>query len=397
MRMNNSKGSSRICVALVTTTRAEFGLFYWLIKALAEQPDIDFKLIVTGTHLSPEHGMTVNEIIESGIKVDEKVEILLSADTASAKSKATGLACLQFADVFERIEPDLLLLLGDRFELLGICSAAVIQGIPIGHFSGGELTQGVIDELVRHAVTKLAHFHFVSNIQHQQRVLQLGEQPEHVFNVGVLGLEHFHKTQRLPLHELSEQLSFEFKSPFFLFTFHPVINDNGLSLTEQVDVILQALNTFPEYQVLMTYPNADQGGNEIRKLLTDYEATQANRVKLVTSLGFKRYLSAIQHCELVIGNSSSGLIETPSFHKPTVNIGCRQQGRLQGETVINSSISVAEITKSIKQALSESHKLKCQKAHNPYGDGHTVDKVLEIIRTIELTPYMNKLFQNISI
>lgn len=386
---------------LITTSRAEFGLFYWLIKALENDADIDFSLVVTGSHLCLEHGYTVNEIEAEGFEIAEKVSIFENSDSSEEKSKASGLASILFADVYKKLSPDLVIMMGDRFELLGIASAAVIQRIPIAHFSGGEITEGVLDDIVRHAVTKMSAIHFVSNVEHQTRVIQLGEQPSTVFNVGEPGLEHIHHTEHMSLDEISTSLNFPLANPFFLFTFHPVLDDGGMGPEQQVNEVLMALDAFPNHQILMTHPNADAQSNKILSVLTEYEKNHPNRVKLVPSLGFRRYLSALKSAKLVIGNSSSGLIEAPSYGVKTINIGIRQKGRLQGNTVINADVKKSDIICAIQTGLAmdsdvnSEPSVDSEQGENPYGDGYTVDKVIKTIKSLSFPLNVNKPFFDI--
>ncbi|WMN59379.1 UDP-N-acetylglucosamine 2-epimerase [Pseudoalteromonas xiamenensis] len=371
---------SRPKIMLVTTSRAEFGLFYWLIKALQDSTLFNFQLIVTGNHLSVEQGYTLKEIEQEGIKITEIVEIMFSGVSDTAKTKSSAHGMLSFADVFSRHRPDLLIIMGDRYELLGIASAAALMSVPIAHFSGGEITQGVIDDVIRHTITKLSHFHFVSNKKHAQRVRQLGEAPDRIFNVGEPGLEHLKKTPMMNISELSQSIGFELSESFALFTFHPVVQELGLTPEMQLSRILDVLETESKLQYLITFPNFDIGGEVLLEQLKAFEERNRDRVKLVSSLGFRRYLSALHLCKLVIGNSSSGLVEAPCFGKVTLNIGSRQSGRLKGRNVIDCGFDPREIRIKLKLAMNDDYQEIAKTAENPYGDGNTVSKVVNVLR-----------------
>lgn len=381
--MENKQIQALPKVMLVTTSRAEFGLFYWLIKELESSDSVEFQLVVTGNHLVPEQGYTVDEIESEGLPIAEKIDIIIAGSSAAAKAKSSALGMMSFTDVFSRRQPDLVIVMGDRYELLGIVSAAALMSIPVAHFSGGEITAGVVDDIVRHALTKLSYLHFVTHERHRKRVIQLGESPERVFNVGEPGLEHLFKTPLLNREELSKSIGYSLTEKFMLFTFHPVSSDCSLNPAEQLREVLKALTHHDNYQVLMTYPNTDEGSDCLLPLLRDFESKNANRVKLVPSLGFRRYLSALKHCQLVIGNSSSGLVEAPCYGKATVNIGSRQDGRLRGVNVIDCDVYYKEIVDAVAKALTPQHQLIARNGSNPYGDGKTVGKVIEIINKLK--------------
>ncbi|WP_171044136.1 UDP-N-acetylglucosamine 2-epimerase [Pseudoalteromonas aurantia] len=383
-------------VMIITTSRAEFGVMYWLINSLQALPSIDCELLVTGNHLVPEQGYTIDEIKSEGVSVTESVEIMISGYGAPAKAKSSALGMMSFSDVFARRSPDLVMVMGDRYELLGIVSAAALMSIPVAHFSGGEITEGVVDDTVRHAITKMAQLHFVSNDEHRGRVIQLGEQPETVFNVGELGLENIRKYDTLTLSDLGESLNFHFRKPFILFTFHPVSIDQGLKGVEQLQVVLSALSKLTStYEILMTYPNNDEGGEEFVSLIKSFHESHQTNVFVIASLGFKRYLSALKHCAFVMGNSSSGLIEAPSLSKPTVNIGNRQTGRTRGTNVIDVDVDEAAILEAVNKAGSIDFQKSLKSASNPYGDGFTVDRVIDVIGKISWPINCRKKFYNI--
>ena len=318
-------------IAVFTGTRAEYGLLYWLLKDIQTDEALDLQLLVSGTHLSPEFGNTYREIEQDGFTIDEKVEILLSSDTAVGVAKSMGLGVLGFTDALSRLQPDALVILGDRFEALAAAQTAMILRIPVVHLHGGEITEGAYDDAIRHAITKLSYMHCTSTDEYRNRVMQLGEAPERVKNVGAIGLDHLSRSHFLTVDELSNSLSFSLTKPFLLVTYHPVtLADEEPESSFQA--LLDSLDEFTEYQVILTYPNADDGGRSIIPLLENYAKNNPNRVLAIPSLGQKRYLSAVKHSAAVIGNSSSGIIEVPSFDVATINIGLRQKGRLSAKS-----------------------------------------------------------------
>jgi len=370
-------------IGLVTTSRSEFGLLSMLIKTLANHKMFYFELYVTGNHLCVEQGLTVNEIIANNIAITETIEIMHSGDSGFAKAKTSASAMSKFCDLFIDKQPDLLIMMGDRYELLGIASAAALMSIPIAHFSGGEITQGVIDDTVRHAITKMSQLHFVSNIDHYHRVLQLGEMPETIFTVGEPGLDNILNQSFMSIAEFQRSINFTLEKPFCIFTFHPVPLDQGLKPAQQLKEVLIALNYLVKSRnVIITAPNSDEGANEILPLLTRFAKQHKDSVVFVKSLGFKRYLNALKLCDFVIGNSSSGLIEAPSFYKPAVNIGCRQQGRLRGSNVIDATIESSTIVKAIAKAQTSVFRRFIKGFENPYGSGNTVKQVVEVLENL---------------
>lgn len=370
----------KICI--VTATRAEYGLLKQVILKLKAVAEFDVRIVVTGTHLSPEFGLTYREIENDGITIDEKIEILLSSDTSTAISKAMGLAMIGFADYFSRFEPDMLLVLGDRYETLAICCAAMNQKIPIAHLYGGDLTEGSMDEMMRHAITKLSYLHFTNTDECRNRVIQLGEQPDRVFSVGEIGIENIRKEKLMTKAELEESLKFKLDKPYALVTFHPATLENSDSHVE-FQAILNACEKFKKMKFIFTKANADANGRVINQLLEQY-ANQHDNAIAFDSLGMTRYLSAVKYCEMVIGNSSSGLVEAPCFGVPTINIGDRQKGRHQGDSVINCKTEENDIEAAMVLALSEEFKKIARNAHNPYGDGNTSDKIINKIKELLL-------------
>lgn len=363
-------------IAILTATRAEYGLLFPIIKKLKSMSEIEVAVVVTGAHLSPEFGMTVNEIEQDGVTVDKKIEMLLSSDTPSAISKSMGLAMIGFAEYFSECKLDALLVLGDRYETLAVCFAAFNAHIPIIHLYGGEATEGLVDESIRNVITKLSYLHFTSTESYRHRVIQMGEYPDRVFNVGAIGVENAMHTELLSQAELEAELGCVLGEKYSVLTFHPVtLEDN--TAAEQTEELLEAIKNFPDITFLCTKANADMNGRIINESLQSY-ADRHNHLYLFDSLGMKKYLSALRHAKFVIGNSSSGLIEVPSFKIPTINIGDRQKGRIQSLSIINCPPVSEKIEASIKKALSESFRKTLENIVNPYGDGNTSDRIIEI-------------------
>ena len=367
-------------VQVLTATRAEYGLLRPLMRRFMQEEDVHMTALVTGMHLSEEFGLTYREIEADGIEIATKIPILLSADTPNAVSKAMGLAMLGFADVFARQKPDCLVVLGDRFETLAVCCAAFNEHIPIVHLHGGERTEGVLDEGYRHAITKLSFLHFASTEAYRQRIIQLGEAPERVFNVGALGVEN---ALTLPLpsrEELEASLGFSLAAPYAVVTFHPAITKEE-DAPRQCQALLDAMDAHDGLRYLCTKANADAGGRAMNRMLADCAATRDNLL-LVDSLGVARYLVAVKHAALVLGNSSSGLLEVPSFGVPTVDIGDRQKGRVMADSVLHCACEANAIAEAIAQALSPQARVRAQRARNPYQGQETSRQI--VLHTKEL-------------
>lgn len=364
-------------VCILTATRAEYGLLKPVIQKLRADKSLDVRVCATGAHLSPEFGLTYHEIELDGIPIDRKIEILLSSDKPSSISKSMGLALLGFADYFSELNPDMLVVLGDRYETLAVCCVAMNQKIPIAHLYGGETTEGAVDEACRHAITKLSYLHFTSTDQYRMRVIQLGEDPSRVFNVGAMGVENILNESLLTKEELEKSLNFKLGKQYVVVTYHPVTLETESS---EVDfkALLEALDVFPDLRILFTKANADSDGRIINELMDAYVLCHPNAIA-VASLGMKRYLSAVKHSAAVIGNSSSGIIEVPSLHIPTINIGDRQKGRLMVDSVINCRPNARDITDAIQFAFSEEGKKKATEVCNPYEAGDTSKLICEII------------------
>ena len=379
-------------IAVVTGTRAEYGLLYWLLKGIETDSSLQLQLIVTGMHLSPEFGMTVTQIEADGFEIAKRIDILLAADTPTAVSKSLGLGVISFADVFQELNPDILLIVGDRFEILAAATAAMLARIPIAHCHGGESTEGAVDESIRHAITKMSHLHFASANVYRQRIIQMGEQPGVVFNVGALGIEN---TRRM---ELLDKAAFEASIDFSIgdrrvamITFHPVTLENQTAST-QFQNLLDALETQEDLLLIFTKPNADVGGKVVGTMIDIFVRNNSRRAVAFTSLGQLRYLSALKYVDLVIGNSSSGIIEMPSFGKPTINIGDRQHGRIQAGSVINCEPDTRQIVQAIEKALSPAFSEFCKSVVNPYDGGMSSGRILSVIKEVSLDNILKKRF-----
>lgn len=375
-----------------TGTRAEYGLLYWLLKDLESDDAFTLQLLVSGSHLSPEFGNTQSQIEADGFDISERIEMLLSSDTALGTVKSLGLGILGYADALSRLKPDVLVLLGDRYEALGIAQVAMLMKIPILHIHGGEITEGAYDDAIRHAITKFSLLHATSTEEHRKRVIQLGEDPERVFNVGAIGLDHLRRSDFMTRSELSKSLDFELTDNFVILTYHPVTLANEPA-EDTLKNIFNALDTHPELKVLITYPNADEGGRKIIPLIEEYAVSRKERVLAVRSLGQRRYLSAVKNATLVLGNSSSGIIEVPSFHIPSVNIGARQGGRLAPKSVIHCSAYQHEIEDALNRAIEIANSSAIRDNPNPYGEGIACQKIIEILKNTDLSA--NKKFYNI--
>lgn len=367
----------KICV--VTGTRAEYGLLKPLIKRIEEDTEVILQLVVTGMHLSPEFGLTYKEIEEDGYKITEKNEMLLSSDTPNGITKSVGLATIGFADIFTRLQPDIVVLLGDRFETYAAATSAMIHRIPIAHIHGGELTEGLIDEAIRHSITKMSTLHFTTTEKYKNRIIQMGEHRNRVFNVGALGVENIMNQSLMTREELELSIDFRLDKPYMLVTYHPVTLEKRTSEV-QIKNLLSALYGLSKYKVIFTKANADTDGRIINQYIDKYVEQNKERAISFTSMGMKRYLSAMKYAEMVIGNSSSGLLETPSFHIPTINIGMRQQGRVKAESVIDCEYSKESIEEAIKKAENMKKEEDLNKFKNPYQGENPSKDILDSIK-----------------
>ncbi|OYO31202.1 UDP-N-acetylglucosamine 2-epimerase [Janthinobacterium sp. PC23-8] len=367
-------------VAVFTGTRAEYGLLYWLMKEIQDSAKLELQVIVSAMHLSPEFGDTWKLIQQDGFVIDAKVEMLLSSDTSVGVVKSMGLGTIGFADALERLRPDVLVVLGDRFEALAIVQAALIMRIPVAHLHGGEITEGAYDDAIRHGITKMSNLHFVAAAPYAQRVIQMGENPSTVFNVGAIGLDHLLRSPFLSIDELSDSLGFALRAPYMLVTYHAATGSEE-EPSASFEGLLTALDKFPDHQIILTYPNADNGGRAIIPLLETFARRQPGRVLAIPSLGFKRYLSVLKFAAAVVGNSSSGIIEAPAFDVPTVNIGVRQLGRLAAKSVIHCEPDAAAIEQALARALSPDFLDCCSNTINPYGQGNAAGAIVEVLES----------------
>jgi GDP/UDP-N,N'-diacetylbacillosamine 2-epimerase (hydrolysing) len=370
--------SLKICV--VTGSRAEYGLLRWVMQGIKDDAELNLQIIATGMHLSPEFGLTYKAIESDDFVIDRKVEMLTSSDTSVGIAKSIGLGLIGFAEALSELKPDLIVVLGDRFEIFSIASAALVARIPLAHIHGGESTEGAFDEAIRHSITKMSHLHFVATDEYKKRVIQLGEQPENVFLVGGLGIDNFKRTQLLNREELEADLDLKFNKKNLLITFHPVTLENE-SAEKQMEELLAALAELVDTKLIFTMPNADNGGRALIRIVNDF-VTKNNNAHAFLSLGQLRYLSCVNQVDGVIGNSSSGLLEVPSFKKATINIGDRQKGRLQASSVINCEPIKKSITGALKTLYSPSFQNSLHQVVNPYGEGGASEKIVSILKKI---------------
>ena len=366
-------------IGIMTGTRAEYGLLKSLMQEINKDNDLELYLIVSGMHLSPEFGMTYKEIEEDGFEINAKVEMLLSSDSPAGISKSIGLGVIGFADEFQRADLDMLILLGDRYEALSAAICALVMRIPIAHLHGGELTEGAIDEGIRHSITKMSYLHFTSTEQYRNRVIQLGENPERVFYVGALGVENIKKINLMTKEELEKSIHFEIDENTVVVTYHPVTLENN-TVEEQFLNLLEVLDRNPKIRMIFTKANADTNGRIVNELIDKYAAQNSERACAFVSLGQKRYLSALKYCRIVIGNSSSGIIEAPSFGKPIINIGDRQKGRICADSVINCGYTQQEIQQAMETALTEEFENKARNCRNPYEKENTAANIISVIK-----------------
>lgn len=368
----------RVCV--FTGTRAEYGLLAGLMKAIQSDTDLELRLVVSGSHLSPDHGMTCREIEEDGFLIDEKVEVLLSSDSATGISRSMGLGLMGYSDAINRIKPDVAVILGDRYEALAFAIAAVLVQVPILHIHGGEASFGSIDDSFRHCITKLSHLHCVCAETYRSRVVQLGENPETVFNVGSLGVENIKKIKLLSEAELCKILGFQDRSPYFLITFHPdAVSAERTS--DQFEELLAALchPAFYEYKLVFTHANSDANGQIINQRIKSFVSDHPHRAVSFVSMGKLRYLSALKHTAAVVGNSSSGILEAPGFKTPVVNIGSRQDGRIRSDNVIDCIPDAEAIVMAVKKAVSKPFVSSLSSMKNPFEKENTAGQIRDLI------------------
>lgn len=367
----------KVCV--ITGTRSEYGLLAPLIKKLQSQSEFKTEVVVTGSHLSAEYGYTYKCIEEDGILINKKIDILSSDNSAVGITETMANAIKKFGQYFNIAKPNLIIILGDRYEIFAVATAAAVLNIPIAHLHGGEVTLGAYDEFFRHGITKMSSLHFTSCEEHRKRVIQLGENPDTVYNVGAIGIENIKEMNLLSREELSKSINFNLDNKYALVTFHPVTLEKT-SISEQCNEVIQAIRNCKDLKFLITKANADDGGRIINELLEQLANEFPERISLHTSLGQLRYLSAMKYCCFVLGNSSSGLIEAPSFHIPTVNIGNRQKGRMHGKSVIDCPANKKAILESIELAQDQCWRNSHLNEENPYGNGNVSDEIVNHIK-----------------
>lgn len=381
----------KICV--VTGTRAEYGLLYWLVEKIQTDPELQLQLIVTGMHLSPEFGLTYQEI-EKKFRIDKKIEMLLSSDTPVGISKSMGLAQISFSEAYAELEPDLIIILGDRYEIFAAASSAMVARVPIAHLHGGEATEGLIDEPIRHCLTKMSHLHFTATEEYRKRVIQLGEAPNRVFNVGGLGVESIKRLPLLNKLELERSIGFRLAQKNLLVTFHPVSLEKSTA-RQQFTELLAALDELENTHIIFTKANSDTDGRIINQMIDHYTAKNSHKAIAFTSLGQLRYLSALQFVDAMVGNSSSGLTEAPSFNIGTINIGERQKGRIKAASVIDCEPVKTSIQTAFVRLYSTEFQSQLSIVKNPYGDGCASEKILAVIKEVELKNIVKKTFYDI--
>ncbi len=382
-------------VCIVTGSRAEYGLLYWLIQAVKEDQDLELQLIVTGMHLSSEFGFTYKEV-EQDFKINKKIDMHLSSDTSVEISRSMGIAQTSFSEAFIELKPDIVIVLGDRYEIFSAAVAAMIARIPIAHIHGGEATEGLIDEAIRHSISKMSHLHFTAAEEYSNRVIQLGEEPNRVFNVGGLGIENIKKLKLLSKKEFENSINFKLNKKNILVTFHPVTLEKQTS-EKQFQELLKTLDELEDTNIIFTKTNSDIDGKIINKMIDQFTFKNSNKSISVTSLGQLNYLSALKHVDLIIGNSSSGLLEAPSFKIGTVNIGDRQNGRLKAESVVDCLTDRKNIKEAIERVYSDKFQELLKNVKNPYGEECASQKIIKVLKNVSLNEILKKSFFNIKI
>lgn len=373
-------GASRRKICVVTGSRAEYGCLRSLLRGIADDRALELQLVVTGAHLSPEFGLTYKTIENDGFKINAKVEMLLSSDTPVGIAKATGLGLIGFADALQALKPDLMAVFGDRYEMLSAAQAAMMARIPLAHLHGGEATEGLVDEAIRHSLTKMSHLHFVAAEPYRKRVIQMGEHPDRVFNFGAPGLDQVASLKLLERTALERELSFKLGEKTLVVTYHPVTLREG-GTESAMRALFAALDRFADAKIVFTKSNADADGRVIGAMIDEYVARQPSRAAAFVSLGQLRYFSLISHAQAVVGNSSSGIVEVPSLKKPTVNLGDRQRGRICADSVINCTEDESSIVSAVERALSPDFQAVAARVRSPYGgDGATGAKIVECLK-----------------
>lgn len=380
-------------IAVVTGTRAEYGLLYWIIKGIHEDPDLELQLIVTGMHLSFEFGLTVKEIEKDGFPIAERVEMLLSSDTENAIATSMGLGVIGFAKAYERLNPDIIVVLGDRFEIFSAVTVAVPFKIPVVHLHGGEITEGSMDELFRHAITKMSFLHFPAIPLYANRIIQMGEHPEKVYCFGAPGLDAVHKLTLMSKIKLYKALEIPLNKKVGVITFHPATLEKNTATSQFSSLLNIVKNNFDDIYWIFTLPNADTGSRVLIKMVNEFMKNNPAKGKAFASLGQMKYLSVLRHAVVMVGNSSSGIIEAPSFELPVVNIGYRQKGRERAVNVIDVDVVTERWLKvAIEKALSKKFRDSLKGLKNPYGEGNASEKIVAVLKTISLTDDATKRF-----
>lgn len=381
----------KVCV--VTGTRAEYGLLYPLLKEVELDNELELQLLVTGAHLSHEFGLTYKEI-EQSFKINKKIEILLSSDTPVGISKSMGLAQIGFAEAFDELKPDIVVVLGDRYEIFSVASAATVACIPIAHIHGGETTEGAFDEAFRHSITKMSHLHFTSAEEYRQRVVQLGEHPSRVFNVGAIGIDNIKNMKLLSREEFEKSINFKLNKKNLLVTFHPVTLEGSIAKV-QFEELLAAIDELEDTNIIFTKTNADTDGRIINQMCDEYVSANMHKAVVFTSLGQLRYLSALQYIDAVVGNSSSGIIEAPSFKIATINIGDRQKGRVKANSIVDCDPKRQSIIMALQYVFSNEFQERLKKTKSPFGDGRASAKIVDTIKNYDLHSIIKKSFHDV--
>jgi len=379
----------KICV--VTGTRAEYGLLYWLMKDIKKDPTLELQIIATGMHCSPEFGLTYSNIEEDGFSINKKIEMIVSADTPQSISKSTGLGLIGFADAYVDLKPDVIVVLGDRYELLAASTAAIFARIPIAHIHGGETTEGAFDEAIRHSITKMAWWHFVAADVYKKRVIQLGEDPSRVLMVGGLGVDGIKKSKLLSKQELEKKLKFKFNKKNLLVTFHPVTLENNTS-QEHFKIVLASLNKLKNTNIIFSFTNSDTNGRIINSMINKFVNDNLKNSIAFKSMGQINYLSTLQFVDGVIGNSSSGLLEAPTFKIGTINIGDRQKGRLKAKSIIDCEPTKTSIKQAVKTLYTKDFQNILSIVKNPYGEGNAIEKIARVLRDSIIPEELKKEF-----
>ncbi len=383
----------KICV--VTATRAEYGLLKCLLDDIKADNDLDLQIIATGTHLSPEFGLTSKQLEGDGFTVNKKIEVLLSSDTPVGVSKSMGLAQISFAEAFDELKPDIVVVLGDRYELIPIVSAANIARIPVAHLSGGEMTEGAMDEMFRHAITKLSQLHLTAMDEYTHRVIQMGEQPSSVYTVGEIGLDNLMRMKLMSRSDFENSIGCGLKKRNILFTYHPETTQDITKTETDFSKILLSLDRLEDTLLIFTKANADVGGRLINKMIDEYIAQNKDRAICFASLGQLRYLSALKYVDAVVGNSSSGIVEAPSFKIATINIGNRQRGRIRASSILDVDVNEDKIFNAIQRIYTSEFREILKDTTNPYGQGNSSHKVVHVLKQVDLSSLKMKRFYDI--